>query len=91
MPKEEQNQLVIKARPYTLCDGHLHKLKLDGMLRQCLTPIEAFKVLEEFHEGLARGHYGNNTTMKKIMSISYWWPTIHKDVTNLCQRCDIYQ
>jgi hypothetical protein len=35
MPKEEQSQLVIKARPYTLCDGHLHKLGLDGVLRQC--------------------------------------------------------
>jgi hypothetical protein len=44
--EKEQNQLVIKARPNTLCDGHLHKLGPDGMLRQCLTPIEASKVLE---------------------------------------------
>ncbi len=33
MPKEERSRLVIKARPYTLCDGHLHKLGSDGMLR----------------------------------------------------------
>jgi hypothetical protein len=39
MPKEKQNRLVIKARSYTSCDGHLHKLRPDGMLRQCLTPI----------------------------------------------------
>jgi hypothetical protein len=71
MPKEEQNQWVIKARPYTLYDGHLHKLGLDGMLKQCLTPIEAFKVLENFNERLARGHYGSNMTMKKIMSAGY--------------------
>jgi hypothetical protein len=82
---------VIKARSYTLCDGHLHKLGHDGVLRQCLTPIEAFKVLEEFHERLAIGHYGNNTIMKKIMLTCYWWPTIHKDVVNLYQRCDICQ
>jgi hypothetical protein len=65
MPKEEQNRLMIKVRPYTLCDGHLHKLGLNGVLRQCLTPIEAFNVLEEFHEELAGGHYCNNTTLKK--------------------------
>jgi hypothetical protein len=63
--------MVIKARPYTLNDGHLHKLRPNGVLKQCLTPIEAFKVLVEFHEGLARGHYGSNTTMKKIMSKCY--------------------
>ncbi len=80
---------MIKVNPYTLCDGHLHKLGPNGVLRQCLTPIETFKVLEEFHEELARGHYCNNTTLKKIMSIGYWWPTIHKDVVDLCQRCDI--
>jgi hypothetical protein len=47
--------------------------------------------LQEFHEGLAKGHYGSNTTLKTFMSIGYWWPTIHKDVVDLCQRCDIYQ
>jgi hypothetical protein len=41
--------------------------------------------LEEFHEGLVGGHYGSNTTLKKIMSTCYWWLTIHKDV-DLCQR-----
>jgi hypothetical protein len=29
--------------------------------------------------------------VKKIISIGYWWPTIHKDDANLCQRCDICQ
>jgi hypothetical protein len=62
---------VIKARPYTLYDGHLHKLGPNGILRQCLKPNEASKVLEEFHEGLVGGHYGSNTTMKKKNSIGY--------------------
>ncbi len=47
--------------------------------------------MEEFYEGPVGGQYGNNTTMRKIMSTGYWWPTIHKDVTDLCQKCDIYQ
>ncbi len=56
MPKDKRSQLVIKTRPYTLCDGHLPKLGPNGMLRQCLTPIETSKVLEEFHEGSIGGH-----------------------------------
>jgi hypothetical protein len=82
---------VTKAKPYTLYDGHLHKPRPDGVMRQCLIPIEAFKILEESHEGLAGGHYGSNMIVKKIMSTSYWWLTIHKNVIALCQRCDIYQ
>jgi hypothetical protein len=47
--------------------------------------------LEEFHEGPIRGHYGNNTIVKKIMLIGYRWPNIHKGVVDLCKRCDICQ
>jgi hypothetical protein len=50
MPKEEQSRWVTKTKPYTSYDGHLHKPGPDGVMRQCLTPIETFKVLEEFHE-----------------------------------------
>jgi hypothetical protein len=82
---------VTKTKPYTLYDGHLHKLAPNRVMKQCLTPIEASKFLEEFHERPAGGHYGSNTTMKKIMSTSYWWLTIDKDVVNLFQRCDICQ
>jgi hypothetical protein len=32
MPKEEWSRSVMKARTFMLCDGHLHKLRPDGML-----------------------------------------------------------
>ncbi len=32
VPKEENSQIVIKARSYTLYDGQLYKLKLDGVI-----------------------------------------------------------
>jgi len=47
--------------------------------------------LEEFPRGPTRGHYGSNTIVKKIMLTCYLWLTIHKDVADLCQRCDICQ
>jgi hypothetical protein len=68
MPKEKRSQWVTKTKPYTY-DGHLHKLRPNGILRQFVTPIEAFKVLEEFHERPIGGYYGSNTIVKKIMSI----------------------
>jgi hypothetical protein len=89
---------VIKIKPYTLYDGHLYKLGPNGVLRQCLTPIEASKVLEEFHEGPIRGHYGSNMIVKKLCQhaidgqlFTKTLPTCAKDVTfvndsNLCGK-----
>ncbi len=58
VPKEEKSRIIIKARPYTLYDGQLYKLKLDGVLWQCLSLEKAFKILEDFHEGPDGGHFG---------------------------------
>jgi hypothetical protein len=51
-------------------------LGLDGILRQCLSPIETNAILTELHDGVAKGDYGISTTIKKILTTSYWWPTI---------------
>jgi len=42
-------------------DNYIIKLGPDGILRQCLFPKEASKILEDFHEGPAGGHFGMNT------------------------------
>jgi hypothetical protein len=47
--------------------------------------------LENFHEGLVGGHFGININVRKVLSSSYWWPTMHKDVVELCQNYDICQ
>jgi hypothetical protein len=49
-----------------------------------LSPIEANVILTELHDGLVGGHYGINTTIKKILIVGYYWPTIQRDVAELC-------
>jgi hypothetical protein len=49
------------------------------------------KISIDFHEGPTRGHFGINTTIKKILAYGYWWPTLNKDVAKMCQTCDICQ
>jgi hypothetical protein len=48
-------------------------------------------ILEDFYEGLVGGHFSMNNTSRKILSSSYWWLTMHKDVVELCQNYDICQ
>jgi hypothetical protein len=40
----------------------------NGIIWQCLSPIEANVILTKLHDGLARGHYSINTTIKKYIS-----------------------
>jgi hypothetical protein len=47
--------------------------------------------LKDFHERSAGGHFEINITIRKVLSSSYWWPTMHKDVIELCHNCDICQ
>jgi len=89
--QKRKNHNIVKLRPYTLYNGVLYKLKPDNILQQSLSPTKAIKVFAEQHEGLVGRHLGTNTTIKKILNSSYWWPTLNKDVAKMCQTYDICQ
>jgi len=46
-------------------------------------------ILQELHSGVGGGHFSSNITMKKIFNVSYWWPTMDKDVHELRQTYDL--
>jgi hypothetical protein len=48
-------------------------------------------ILSEAHEGLVGGHYAEKVVAQKHLHAGLWWPTLHKDAKELCQRCDVYQ
>jgi hypothetical protein len=39
-----------------------------------------FKILMDLHEGLARGHFVTNNTIKRMLAMCYRWPTLHKNI-----------
>ncbi len=49
-----------------------------------LSTIEASKVLVELHEGPTKGHSNIDTTIKKILTLGYWWLTLNKYVVEMC-------
>jgi hypothetical protein len=72
----ERKRLTIKSRLYTHYGENLYKLRLDGILWQYLSPMKANAILIKLHDGSVEGHYHINTTIKKKLTIGYWWPTI---------------
>jgi hypothetical protein len=47
--------------------------------------------LVESHERIYGGHYVGKSTTQKVLCAELWWPTIHKDAKEYCQRCDVFQ
>ena len=50
--------------------------------------FEIQKVIHGLHDGHPGGHFGIDSTVKKIMDTGYWWPTMHRDVKLYVQACD---
>ncbi|CAM6083743.1 unnamed protein product [Calypogeia fissa] len=44
--------------------------------------------MEALHDGEAGGHYGVDNTVRKILDVGYWWPTLYKDVFTFVRGCD---
>jgi hypothetical protein len=44
------------------------------------------KVLMDLHEGLAKGHFNINTTIKWILATCCLWPTLNKNIVLLTQN-----
>jgi hypothetical protein len=36
-------------------------------------------ILQELHNGVG-GHFSSTITIRKILDVGYWWPTMKKDV-----------
>ena len=88
MNTKKKQILAMKATPYSLINGFLYKMGLDGILRRCVLEHERENIMSEAHYGPAGGHFQADTTAKKIQQSGLWWPTLHKDCKNFVTQCD---
>ena len=89
--KKKKKILTIKVSPYTLINGNLYKLGLDDILRRCALKDEIQDIIQEAHSGAAGGHFSVETTIKKILQVGLWWPSINKDCKGRIPQCDACQ
>jgi hypothetical protein len=69
--------------------GTMYKVGQDNIMCRCLTTLETHIVLKELHEGMAKKkHFATNITIKKILDVGYWWPTLLKNTHEFYRSCD---
>ncbi|GJU34441.1 reverse transcriptase domain-containing protein [Tanacetum coccineum] len=86
--QKEKNFSDIKH--YFWEEPYLFKVCSDGMIRRCISGLETQTILDQCHHGLTSGHYGPNTTAKKVLDSGFFWPTIIKEAHTqilLCEAC----
>ncbi len=66
----------------------MYKMGQKNKMCRCLTTLEAQILMKELHEGVPIGHFVANITIKKILDVGYWWPTLFKDTHKFCKSCD---
>ncbi|KAL2608386.1 hypothetical protein R1flu_026959 [Riccia fluitans] len=86
--REEKLVFLKKVGPFEIRGSTLYRLGIDEVYRRCLEREEFPKVLKALHSKMGGGHFGIQTTAKKILAAGYWWPTVFRDVAAYVKACD---
>jgi hypothetical protein len=79
LPTNKRKIIVIKVAPFTLMNVYIYKLGVKNNLQRCVLENEREDIINESHTGLRGGHFQAETTVRKILQASLWWPNLHKD------------
>ncbi|XP_070017682.1 uncharacterized protein [Nicotiana sylvestris] len=61
---------------------------MDGVIRRCVLEEEQVEILGTCYSLPYGGHHGGARTPAKVLSCSFYWPTLYKDASDLIKRCD---
>ena len=88
---DQARRLKRTATRYCLVNGYLyHKGKSLPLLR-CLHPDDAHWALNKVHSGDCGNHALDETLAYQILTMGYFWPTIHQDVKQFARSCEACQ
>ncbi|GKB37052.1 reverse transcriptase domain-containing protein [Tanacetum coccineum] len=90
MTYQQKNKSFFDLKHYFWEEPYLFKVCSDGMIRRCVSGPETQTILDQYHHRPTGGHYGPNTTAKKVLDSGFYWQTIIKEAHTqvcLCEAC----
>jgi hypothetical protein len=85
--------LKLHAVKYCISEIQLYWKDPLGFMLVCLFESKTKKVINEFHEGLCRGHHTWREMTYKILRVGYYWPKLFPDVNAkviYCNPCQFF-
>ncbi|GJV76271.1 reverse transcriptase domain-containing protein [Tanacetum coccineum] len=90
MMYQQKNKFFSDLKHYFWEEPYLFTACSDGITRRCVSRPETRTILDQCHHGPTGGHYGPNTTAKKLLDSGFYWSTIIKEAhtqVRLCEAC----
>ncbi|GJX93842.1 reverse transcriptase domain-containing protein [Tanacetum coccineum] len=91
MTYQQKKKFFVDLKNYFWEEPYLFKVCSDGMIRRCVSGSETHTILDQCHHGPTGGHYGPNTTTKKVPDSGFYWPTIIKEAHTLVRLWEACQ
>ena len=76
--KDARRRIRHQSQPYRIIGDTLYRVRVDSVLRRCLTLEEVERVLNDCHSGTYGGHMFGYATAQKILRAGYFWPSIFR-------------
>ncbi|KAL1531311.1 hypothetical protein AAHA92_34002 [Salvia divinorum] len=86
--RAQKMKIKSEARYYFWDDLYLWKVGTDQVIRRCIPDWEQEDVLIHCHSLACGGHFGPKRTARKVLDSGFYWPSLHKDAYEFCQRCN---
>ncbi|XP_019420739.1 PREDICTED: uncharacterized protein LOC109330927 [Lupinus angustifolius] len=84
----QKNKFLRDSRQYVRDDPHIFKIGSDGLLRRCVSSVEAKSILWHCHYFPYRGHFNGERTTAKVFQSDFYWPAVFKDAHHFAQQRD---
>ncbi|GJS45603.1 reverse transcriptase domain-containing protein [Tanacetum coccineum] len=91
MTYQQKKKFFSDLKNYFWEDPYLFKVCLASMIKRCVSGPETRTILDQCHHRPTTGHYGPNTTAKKVLDSGFYWPTIIKEAHTLVCLCEACQ
>ena len=88
---DQRKKFFSDLKYYFWDDPYLFKQCPDGIIGRCVDEREQQQILEHCHKGPAGGHYGADTTSRKVFEAGFYWPSIFRDAASFVKKCDACQ
>ena len=75
-----------KIHSYYWEEPFLFKYCADQIIRRCVS--EGEQQGSHCHENACGGHFASQKTAMKVLQSGFYWPSLFKDVHNICRGCD---
>ncbi|XP_030959341.1 uncharacterized protein LOC115981328 [Quercus lobata] len=86
--KVEADKIRRKTSRFWLSeDSRLYRRTFSRPYLLCVHPRATELIPEELHEGICGSHTRGKSLSHRVMTLGYWWPSMHKEALEYVKKC----